>query len=432
MPHFLEVGLQRGNLRMNPKENLINYLRKWHNIENIRGNDVIRVNSSAVLYLRYNKNSGPTQNLKGKFWFGVTKTEYEKYSKDNLFVACLCEVAEGDVNYLTFPKEVFEEFLNKIQLRSGQWKFNLLKDFQDRYYLQISNVGKFEVTEFVNYFDFTPLSLKRESIPKVGEIVLKEKKPPPVGVEEKLTLMDKIKVYSKTSDKPNKFEEVITEYFNTLGFVAEKIGGPGDTDILVKEPYKFIVDAKSTKLDSKGRINFTRIKRHKAKHNAKYMVIISTNFQPAVIKDAEMENACLIRVDFLEDLYTLFKRTWFSPFELEGLFSKSGVITNKDIDFLKNKERDNIRFSQNLEMLIMNMDFSDRSIDEIKGRVEYYCDDGKIERISKEEIQNALEFLQSGYLGIVGEKEDKFFLKFNQRVALKKLHAFTGEYCVEE
>ncbi len=341
---------------MSAKQNLINYLRQWHNIENIRGNDVIRVNSSAVLYLRYNKNSGPTQILKGKFWFGVTKTEYEKYSKDNLFVACLCEVAEGDVNYLTFPKEVFEEFLNKIQLRSGQWKFNLLKDFQDRYYLQISNVGKFEVTEFVNYFDFTPLSLKRESIPKVGEIVLKEKKPPPAAVEEKLTLMDKIKVYSKTSDKPDKFEEVITEYFNTLGFVAEKIGGPGDTDILVKEPYRFIVDAKSTKLDSKGRINFTRIKRHKRKNNAKYMVIVSTNFQRAVIKDAEMENACLIKVDFLEDLYTLFKRTWFSPFELEGLFSKSGVISNKDIDFLENKERDNIRFRQNLEMLITQTD----------------------------------------------------------------------------
>jgi len=82
--------------------------------------------------------------------------------------------------------------------------------------------------------------------------------------------------------------------------------------------------------------------------------------------------------------------------------------------------------------LIRNMDFSDRSIDEIKGRVEYYCDDGKIERMSKAEIQNALEFLQSGYLDIVGEKEDKFFLKFNQRVALKKLLTFTGEYCVEE
>jgi len=397
---------------MSAKEALINYLRQWHNIENIRGNYVIRVNSSAILYLRYNKNAGMTQKLKGKFWFGVTKSEYEKYSGGNLFVTCLCEVTEGEVDYLSFPKETFKEFLNKIELKSGQWKFNLLKDFEDRYYFQISKVGEFEVTEFVNYFDFTPLSLKRESIPKVGEIFLKEKKVSPLAqAEEKLTLMDKIRVYSKTSDKPDKFEEVITEYFNTLGFVAERIGGPGDTDVLVKEPFKFIIDAKSTKLDSKGRINFTRIKRHKAKHNAKNMVIISADFQRAVIKDAEAENACLIKVDFLDDLYMLFKKIWFSPFEIEQLFSKAGILTNKDIDYLRRKEARGHKFKRYLEILIKNMDFSHRSLGEIKGRTEYYCEDKKTERMSEDEIQNALEFLQIGYLDIIGKKGELFFSK---------------------
>lgn len=411
---------------MNPKENLINYLRTWHDIENVRGNHVVRVNSSAVLYLRYNKNSGVTQSLKGKFWFGVTKSEHEKYFSENLFVACLCGVTEGEIDYVIFPKETFEEFLDKIELRSGQWKFNLLKDFDNRYYLQISNVGKFEVTEFVNYFDFTPLSLKRESIPKVGEIVLKEKRPISPPMEEKLTLIEKVKIYSKVSDKPDEFENLLTEYFNTLGFVAEKIGGSGNTDILVREPYRFIVDAKSTKLDSKGRINFTRIKRHKREHNAKYMVIVSVNFQPAVIKDAEMESACLVTVNFLEDLYTLFERIWFSPFEMERLFSKVGMLTNNDLDFLKNKEKKNIRFKQNLRVLIKNLDFSHRTLDEIKGRIEYYCDDNRIEKMAKEEIQDALEFLQLKYLDIVCEEEENFFLECNQDVAQKKLKVLIG------
>lgn len=417
---------------MGPKENLINYLKRWHNIEKIQGNNIIRLNSSAILYLRYNKNSGMTKKLKGKFWFGITKSEYEKYLDENLFVVCICKLTGEETDYIIFPKEVFREFLNKIELKSGQWKFNLLKDFENKYYLQISGIGDFEVTDFVNYFDFTPLPLKRESIPKVGEIVLKKKKASVIPTEEKLTLIDKIKIYSKDSYKPDKFEEAINEYFSALGFIAERIGGSGDTDILVKEPYKFIVDAKSTKLDSKGRINFTRIKRHKAKHNAKYMVIISTNFQPAVIRDAEMENACLIKVDFLEDLYTLFKRSWFSPFEIEGLFSKIGMLTNKDLDFLKNKERKDIKFKQNLEVLIKNLDFSHRGVDEIKGRIEYYCDDNKIERMLKEEIQEALEFLQIGYLDIVGKEGDNFFLKFNQDIALKKLKNYIGGYYGEK
>jgi len=413
---------------VNPKEDLINYLKHWHNIEKVRGNNIIRVNSSAILYLRYNKNSGMSKKLKGKFWFGITKSEYEKYLNENLFVVCICKVTKEEIDYITFPKEVFGEFLNKTELKSGQWKFNLLKDFVNRYYLQISGIGEFEVTDFINYFDFTPLPLKRESIPKVGGVTLKQKKPVPMPVEGKLTLIDKIKIYSKMSDKPDRFEEIIAEYFNALGFIAERIGGPGDTDILVREPYKFIVDAKSTKLDSKGRINFTRIKRHKAKYKAKYMVIISVDFQPAVIRDAEMENACLIKVSLLEDLYTLFKRNWFSPFEIKMLFSKDGMLTDNDLDFLRDKEREDIKFKRNLELVIKNMDFSHRTLDEVKGRTEYYCDDNKIERISREEIQDALEFLQLGYLGIVDKEEDKFLLKFNQDIAAKKLKFYIGGY----
>jgi hypothetical protein len=150
------------------------------------------------------------------------------------------------------------------------------------------------------------------------------------------------------------------------------------------------------------------------------MVIVSVNFQPAVIKDAEMESACLVTVNFLEDLYTLFERIWFSPFEMERLFSKVGMLTNNDLDFLKNKEKKNIRFKQNLRVLIKNLDFSHRTLDEIKGRIEYYCDDNRIEKMAKEEIQDALEFLQLKYLDIVCEEDESFFLECNQDVAQKK------------
>jgi hypothetical protein len=406
---------------MNAKEELINHLSRWHTIESIRGNDVVKVNCSAILYLRYNKNSGVTENLKGKFWFGVTKSEYEKYCRENFFITCLCGVTDTEVDYLTFPRETFEEFLKKIELRSGQWKFNLLKDRQDRYYLQISNVGKIEVTEFVNYFDFSPPALKRESVPRIGDIVLKQEAAIAPSTEEKLSLIDRLKVYAKESRYPDKFEEALTDYFNTLGFAAKKIGGPGETDILVEEPYRFVVDAKSTKQDSKGAVNFTRIKRHKVQHKARYMVVVSVSFQPAVAKDAEAEGACLVSVDVLESLYILFCQNWFSPFDLERLFSKAGLVDDSDLDFLRDEEAKTARFKRYLQTVIKVLDFRPRGFDEIKGRLEYHCEDKNIERISEEELRRALEFLQTGYLGIVGKSGENFYLMFNQSTALEKL-----------
>jgi len=74
----------------NPKQILIEALRKQYQIEPIRGSDVIALNSKAILYIRYNKNAGATKNLIGKFWFGITKSEYEKYSDKNFFIVCAC------------------------------------------------------------------------------------------------------------------------------------------------------------------------------------------------------------------------------------------------------------------------------------------------------------------------------------------------------
>jgi hypothetical protein len=55
-------------------------------------------------------------------------------------------------------------------------------------------------------------------------------------------------------------------------------------------------------------INFTRIKQHCHAHNAAAMVVVSVGFQPAVIRDAELEGAGLLTVDTLCQLLTLHQR----------------------------------------------------------------------------------------------------------------------------
>jgi len=72
----------------NPKQILVETLEKWYQVKSIRGKDVIALNSKAILYVRYSKNLSRTKDLLGKFWFGITKSEYEKYADEYLFIVC--------------------------------------------------------------------------------------------------------------------------------------------------------------------------------------------------------------------------------------------------------------------------------------------------------------------------------------------------------
>ncbi|MCX7001622.1 MAG: hypothetical protein NT106_15225 [Candidatus Sumerlaeota bacterium] len=411
---------------MNPKDLLIEILRKNHNVVKIRGSDIIRINSSAILYLRYNKNAGITKIYKGKFWFGITKSEYEKYSNENLYIVCVCCVTNEEIDYITFPKDVFDEIKSKIELHAGQWKFTLFKDFEGKYFLNLSNVGKFLVDDYVNCIDFSPLSLKRALTP-LPEIIAKPEVHIHTNIEDNLSLIEQIRIYSKASDKPDKFEKSLLAYFKFLGFEAERIGGPGEPDILVKNPYVFVVDAKSTKLDSKGTINFTRIKRHKIQNNARYMIIISGCFQPAVIKDAKLENACLLNVDTLEKLYNLFNESLFSPLDIEYILSKSGLITDEDLTPLRIKRDNKKQFFQNLEKIIINMDFTPKSVEEIKGRLDYYCDINKLIPVSEKDILQAIEFLNREYIKIIDMTGSKYFLRYNKEITLSIFRRITHE-----
>jgi len=103
----------------NPKQVLLETLKNQYQIESIRGSNVVALNSKAILYIRYNKNAGATKNLIGKFWFGITKTEYEKYYTQNFFIVCACVFTPEEIDYLVFPSDKFDELKKDIALRSG-------------------------------------------------------------------------------------------------------------------------------------------------------------------------------------------------------------------------------------------------------------------------------------------------------------------------
>ena len=87
------------------------------------------------------------------------------------------------------------------------------------------------------------------------------------------------------------FEETIAELFCYMGFFAERIGGSGDTDVVVKwkddeKTITAIVDAKSKSSGhvSHSDISEVAIDTHKDKNKSDYAAIVGADFSGDTIK----------------------------------------------------------------------------------------------------------------------------------------------------
>ncbi|MBM4294999.1 MAG: hypothetical protein FJ126_08880 [Deltaproteobacteria bacterium] len=416
---------------LNPKELLIERLQEEYSIEKVRGKDIVSINSNAILYLRYNKNAGTTKSYLGKFWFGVTRSEYEKYFNKNLFIICACVFDKTNIDYLVFPSYEFDKIIKNLSLQSGQWKFTLLKDNSNRYVMQIPHIGKYDVTGFINYFDFAPRHFRKGYVPKIGkfEPTLKMTAEILETAKEIISLESELLLSSKDSSNPKYFEIALEKAFKELGFSATRIGGPGETDILVSEPIRFIVDGKSTKAGSKSSINFTRIKRHMKDNAAEFMVIASVGFDPAVARDAEIEGATLIDINTLINILMIHKENIFSPFDYINIFKTPGIINEDSLKPLYDTINQNNKMIGKINMLLKNLDFFYRSIDEIKGRLDLYCEQKNIELIKKEEIKYFISLLTNDIFRILHEDNGKYALRYNYTLARMKIEQTIQNFC---
>jgi len=416
----------------NPKQVLIETLRKQYQIETIRGSDVVALNSKAILYIRFNKNSGATRNLIGKFWFGITKSEYEKYCDQNFFIVCACVFRPDEIDYLIFPSDKFDEIKKDIPLQSGQWKFNLLKTNEKRYLLQISKKGRYDVTEFLNYFDFSPREFRKTYSPELGEFQPKvTKEEIPFIPEKPMSLEQELLMTAKDSSNPKNFELALEKFFKEIGFRCKRIGGPGETDILVLEPVRFIIDGKSIKTDAKSAINFTRIKRHMKENKGEFMVVVSVGFDPAVSRDAEIESATLIDIQMLITILRIHRAYVFSPFDYVEILRQPGIMTEEKLSILREKMAYQDDILNKLLILLENLDFTHRNIDEIKGRVDLYCEQNRIAKIEKKEIEDLLIFLSHKLLRIVEQEDNKYSLQFTSQLSKEKLKSMMRLLCTK-
>lgn len=125
------------------------------------------------------------------------------------------------------------------------------------------------------------------------------------------------------------FEEAIAEMFIFMGFEAKRIGGSGDTDVLVHwkdidgKRITAIIDGKSKSSGqvSHSDISDVAIDAHKDKNNADYVAIIGSNFSGDTIRNhARKKGFALITVEQLIEIAKALKNLGLSLQEISLIF----------------------------------------------------------------------------------------------------------------
>jgi hypothetical protein len=104
-------------------------------------------------------------------------------------------------------------------------------------------------------------------------------RPAPQSIESEL------RKAARDSKNPGRLEAAVADAFSFLGFTAERVGGSGETDVLLTAPlgkqrYRVVVDAKSTSQArvADSQIKWHAIKHHREKSGARYACIVGVGF----------------------------------------------------------------------------------------------------------------------------------------------------------
>jgi hypothetical protein len=239
-------------------------------------------------------------------------------------------------------------------------------------------------------------------------------------VVDNIDIVSELRMASKDSYNPDKFEKVVRDFFALIGFDAEWLGGAGKTDVLLKttgSPLDFFVvtvDAKATSSSTvtDGLVDFDTLKEHQKKHCSNYIAVVGRDFNERLIKRATEHHVVLFDVDTLETFLNIHQRTPQKIATYRKVFEQSGKA---DLSVL---DSDIEKTEKNGTLLIGIMQ---RLIDECKDPITkgqlsvrdlYMSLRSKPELLSVptiDEIETALSFLSSPIIGCVVKEKDYYY-----------------------
>lgn len=239
-------------------------------------------------------------------------------------------------------------------------------------------------------------------------------------VNNNIDIVSELRMASKDSYNPDKFEKVVRDFFALIGFDAEWLGGAGKTDVLLKttgsplDSFVVTVDAKATSSSTvtDGLVDFDTLKEHQKKHGSNYIAVVGRDFNERLIKRATEHHVVLFDVDTLETFLNIHQRTPQKIATYRKVFEQSGKA---DLSVL---DSDIEKTEKNGTLLIGIMQ---RLIDECKDPITkgqlsvrdlYMSLRSKPELLSFptiDEIETALSFLSSPIIGCVVKEKDYYY-----------------------
>ena len=151
---------------------------------------------------------------------------------------------------------------------------------------------------------------------------------------------------STDSKNPDRLEAAVREAFHFLGFEAEKLGGRGQTDVLVNAPlgkndsYTVTIDAKTvgaTKTVGAGsledrQVNWHSLEDHRKQHNADYSMLVGPNPSGKKLMDHAIDSSvAVLSTDQLAELCLQHSDAPLGLQDYRALFESGGAVDTVSI-----------------------------------------------------------------------------------------------------
>ncbi len=232
------------------------------------------------------------------------------------------------------------------------------------------------------------------------------------------------------------FEERIAEVFRYMGFDAARIGGAGNTDVIVRwkndegEIITAIIDgkSKSTGTVTHGDISDVAIETHKEKNNADYVAIVGPGFSGDTIKNyAHKKGFALITDSELTDIAVNAKVLGLSLVDISLLFKVPNGLSQ--LDELMNTQK---RKFEIITLVINTFKQEQETMESLSARDLYFLLRRTSISPSLEELINTFELLSTEEIGVLMQikkdsaMENNTYSMRNERQRVNRLRALAA------
>ena len=240
-----------------------------------------------------------------------------------------------------------------------------------------------------------------------GETQIIEKQAPSNKVETLFARLSKAARDPMAEGKASgvAFEEEIAAVFRYMGFDANRIGGAGNTDVVVRwkdDEGKIITAIVDGKSKSGGTVTHTdisdiAIETHKEKNDADYVAVIGPSFGGDTIKNhARKKGFSLITDSELTDIANSAHALGLSLSEISMMFKvPNGITSLNELISSKNREREIIT------LVVSTFRQEQNAMDSLSARDLYFLLRGSELSPSLKELISAFEILSKEEIGLL-------------------------------